>query len=70
LAGLVADVDVGGVRRDAGELGVIELAGADAPTTSATDPAPIRDTLDFSIPDIAPSASTRWSRARIDSPLT
>ena len=68
LPGGVADVEVGGVEIDVGELNVTQRV-RNAPTISSS-PAQIRDTSDFEMPASTPIASTRSSTARVEMPCT
>ena len=65
----VAGFDVGGVQVHVGELDVAECAVAERvdPTSSL---AQIRDTCDFEIPESIPSAATRSSTERVETPST
>jgi hypothetical protein len=64
-----ADVQVSGIEEHIREPGVAQGLDRNASTCSSS-PAQIRETSDFEIPDSTPSACTRSSTARVETPLT
>ena len=65
----LADVEVGRVEVDVGELEWLQRRVRNAPTVSSR-PAQIRDTSDLEIPESTPIASTRSSTVRVETPWT
>ena len=69
-AGLVADVEVGGVEIDVGELDVIDGGGRGTRSTMSSSPAQMRDTSERLIPESRPQAlTTRSSTAAGGDPV-
>jgi hypothetical protein len=69
LGGGVAYVQVGRVEVHVREGGVVQSSGRNAVTTSSR-PAQMRDTSDLEMPESIPSAATRSSTERVDTPAT
>ena len=69
LGEVVAHVQIGGVQIHVRELDVVQAAGAERLDHLARPPQ-MRDTSDLEIPDSAPSAATRSSIERVETPAT
>ena len=64
-----AALQVGGVQEDVGERDVVERRSRKAASSSSSPPQ-IRLTSDLEIPESTPSASTRSSTLRVETPWT
>src|SRR5215207_5547482 len=64
-----ADVQVGGVEEQIRKRGVVQGPAAER-RHGLVQPSKIRDTSDFEMPESMPSAVTRSSTARVETPLT
>ena len=62
-------VEVGGIEEHIRKRGVVQRPARNAATCSS-NPAQIRDTSDFEMPDPMPSAATRSSTALVETPFT
>ena len=69
LGEVVAHVQIGGVQIHVRELDVVQAAGSERLDHLARPPL-MRDTSDLEIPDSAPSAATRSSTERVETPAT